>query len=89
MKLKATHHVAIITQNFAAMEKFYTGTLGFKVNLHVGRASEIDYRILYSEWLSNSLMDHSELVDFAEFRRITQHILVGLPPNNNHKLQQD
>lgn len=60
-----------------------------QVYLHVGRASEIDYRILYSEWLSNSLMDHSELVDFAEFRRITQHILVGLPPNNNHKLQQD
>jgi catechol 2,3-dioxygenase-like lactoylglutathione lyase family enzyme len=31
MKLKATHHVAIFTQNFAAMEQFYTGTLGLKV----------------------------------------------------------
>ena len=31
MKLKATHHVAIFTQNFAAMEQFYTATLGLKV----------------------------------------------------------
>jgi len=33
MKLKATHHVAIFTQNFEAMEKFYTQTLGFPVTL--------------------------------------------------------
>ncbi len=33
MKLKATHHVAIFTQNFAAMETFYTQTLGFPVTL--------------------------------------------------------
>jgi len=33
MKLKATHHVAILTQNFAAMETFYTQTLGFPVTL--------------------------------------------------------
>ena len=31
MNLKSTHHVAIFTQNFAAMERFYTETLGFKV----------------------------------------------------------
>ena len=31
MKLKATHHVAIFTQNFATMEAFYTQTLGFNV----------------------------------------------------------
>lgn len=31
MNLKATHHVAIFTQNFAAMEQFYAGTLGFRV----------------------------------------------------------
>ena len=31
MNLKATHHVAIRTQNFAAMEQFYTQTLGFPV----------------------------------------------------------
>ena len=33
MKLKATHHIAILTQNFAAMETFYTQTLGFPVTL--------------------------------------------------------
>lgn len=31
MKLKATHHVALFTRNFAALEKFYTETLGFPV----------------------------------------------------------
>ncbi len=31
MKLKATHHVAIFTQRFAEMEKFYAQTLGFPV----------------------------------------------------------
>lgn len=31
MKLNATHHVAIFTQRFAEMEKFYTQTLGFPV----------------------------------------------------------
>ena len=31
MKLKATHHIGVRTQNMAAMEKFYTETLGFAV----------------------------------------------------------
>ncbi|MBX3013522.1 MAG: VOC family protein [Caldilineaceae bacterium] len=31
MKLKATHHIGVRTQNMAAMEKFYTETLGFPV----------------------------------------------------------
>lgn len=31
MNFKGTHHVALRTPNFAAMEKFYTETLGLKV----------------------------------------------------------
>jgi catechol 2,3-dioxygenase-like lactoylglutathione lyase family enzyme len=31
VKLKATHHIAILTQNMATMEKFYSETLGFPV----------------------------------------------------------
>jgi catechol 2,3-dioxygenase-like lactoylglutathione lyase family enzyme len=31
MQIKATHHVAIFTRQFAAMEKFYTETLGLRV----------------------------------------------------------
>ncbi|GIV76050.1 VOC family protein [Litorilinea aerophila] len=31
MQLKATHHVALRTPNFAAMEQFYTQTLGLPV----------------------------------------------------------
>ncbi len=31
MKLKATHHIALLTHNFAEMEKFYSETLGFPI----------------------------------------------------------
>ena len=31
MKLKATHHIALLTRNFAELEKFYSQTLGFPV----------------------------------------------------------
>ena len=31
MNITATHHVAIFTQNFAAMEQFYAQTLGFRI----------------------------------------------------------
>ena len=31
MQLAGTHHVALFTQNFAALEKFYSETLGFPV----------------------------------------------------------
>jgi catechol 2,3-dioxygenase-like lactoylglutathione lyase family enzyme len=31
MQLKATHHIALRTPNFAALEEFYTQTLGFPV----------------------------------------------------------
>lgn len=31
MKLRATHHIGLFTRNFAAMETFYTQTLGFPV----------------------------------------------------------
>jgi glyoxylase I family protein len=31
MELIATHHVALLTENFAEMETFYTQTLGFPV----------------------------------------------------------
>jgi catechol 2,3-dioxygenase-like lactoylglutathione lyase family enzyme len=31
VQLKATHHVALFTRNFAEMEAFYTQTLGFPV----------------------------------------------------------
>ena len=31
MKINATHHVAVFTQNFGAMEQFYCQTLGLRV----------------------------------------------------------
>lgn len=43
--------------------------------LHVSREDEIDYRQLYSEWLSQSLISTADLVDFAEFRKVVQEYL--------------
>jgi DNA modification methylase len=37
--------------------------------LHVPRDSEVDYRRLYSEWLTTAL-DGGPMLDFAEFRRL-------------------
>lgn len=38
--------------------------------LHVRREEEIDYRMLYSEFLADRLMGHGDLVDFASFRAL-------------------
>ena len=38
------------------------------VYLHVGREEEIDYRKLYSDWLSHSIFNNSDLIDFSQFR---------------------
>lgn len=38
--------------------------------LHVQREEEIDYRMLYSEFLAERLMGHGGLVDFAFFRTL-------------------
>ncbi len=43
-------------------------TLPTMVYLHVGREEEIDYRKLYSDWLSQTLLRDTELIDFAQFR---------------------
>jgi DNA modification methylase len=43
-------------------------TLPITVYLHVDRQEELDFRKLYSEWLSLSLMSDSELMDFTRFR---------------------
>jgi DNA modification methylase/predicted RNA-binding Zn-ribbon protein involved in translation (DUF1610 family) len=47
------------------------------VYLHVGRAEEVDFRTLYSEWLSQSFRGSGELLDFLTFRRIVQNWIEG------------
>jgi DNA modification methylase len=43
--------------------------------LHVGRAEEIDFRTLYSEWLARSYGENKELMDFAAFREFVKREL--------------
>jgi DNA modification methylase/transcriptional regulator with XRE-family HTH domain len=51
------------------------GALSKEVFLHVDRDAEVDFRRLYSEWLSESLPQGLPVVDFVEFRRRTiQHL---------------
>jgi hypothetical protein len=43
--------------------------------LHVQRDEEIDYRMLYSEFLADRLMDKGHLLDFASFRTAAASVL--------------
>jgi hypothetical protein len=47
------------------------GSLSKEVFLHVDREAEVDFRRLYSEWLSEVLPLGLPVMDFAEFRRRT------------------
>ena len=44
------------------------GTVPMQPYLHVRREVDIDYRTLYSEYLADSLLQHSKMLDFATFR---------------------
>ena len=48
--------------------------------LHVARDEEIDYRQLFSEWLSQRLVGHDRTIDFAQFRRVVDAILESASP---------
>ena len=78
-----------ITASMRAFLRRYGGNLPTQVYLHVGRDAEIDYRKLYSEWLSSSLVSQSELVDFAEFRKIAQEILFDSAEDNGSRSHKD
>jgi hypothetical protein len=43
--------------------------------LHVKREAEIDYRLLYSQFLAVQITSNGRLMDFATFRRIASHII--------------
>ena len=47
------------------------------VFLHVSRPEEVDYRLLYSDWISYALVRSHELSDFIAFREIATELLSG------------
>ena len=47
--------------------------------LHVSRKDELDYRKLYSEWVSESLSQQLPSIDFEVFRQVVDTILKELP----------
>ncbi|MCP5420063.1 MAG: site-specific DNA-methyltransferase [Gammaproteobacteria bacterium] len=52
-----------------------SGTVPVLPYLHVRREADIDYRTLYSEYLADSLLQHSKMLDFATFRSQAMDIL--------------
>lgn len=45
------------------------------IYLHVGREIEVDFRTLYSEWLSHAFQRSAKLVDFSTFRETVSNWL--------------
>ena len=64
-------------------------TLPTTVYLHVGREEETDYRKLYSDWLSQSLLIDAELMDFAQFRITVNYWLEQKRNGNSAKTNQE
>lgn len=50
------------------------GAMPSTVYLHVERETEIDFRMLYSEWVAYGLLKGHELADFATFRSIAGNV---------------
>jgi len=40
--------------------------------LHVNRGDEVDFKLLYSEWIANTALDVTRAIDFPQFRSIVQ-----------------
>lgn len=59
--------------------------LPVNVYLHVERRDEVDFRLLYSEWLSLALAKGDELIDFQSFRRLAGKLLEGSSPSPQHR----
>jgi DNA modification methylase/predicted RNA-binding Zn-ribbon protein involved in translation (DUF1610 family) len=50
-------------------------TIPYIAYLHVRRADEIDYRQLYSEWLSTTIASLGPVADFPVFRKVASELL--------------
>ena len=62
---------ASITRFFSARQA-RVPTLSY---LHVDREDDVDYRMLYSQWLSECLLNADDVADFASFRKVAQEWL--------------
>ncbi len=63
----------------ASVQKFLSqrgGSIPKNVYLHVSREEDVDFRMLYSEWIAESLNKPHEFKDFALFRRVTENWLL-------------
>ena len=51
------------------------GGLPKTIFLHVHRDPEIDYRLLYSEWLAQAMTGKGNVVDFVTFRQVAEAVI--------------
>jgi hypothetical protein len=64
----------------AFLEKRH-GSVPTTVYLHVSREAEIDFRMLYSEWIAYGLLNGQQLTDLATFREIVGKLLSTEDPD--------
>jgi DNA modification methylase len=64
-----------LEQSIASFLKLRKGTLPILSFLHVSREQEVDYRLLYSEFLVSTLAFEGVIADFSEFRQLAEKLL--------------
>ncbi len=67
---KASHPLASKTESVNYFLESRRAPVPKLSYLHVNREEEVDYRMLYSEFLADRLMTQGSIVDFASFRSI-------------------
>lgn len=72
---QATRHTASAAESVAHFLKERNAPVPKLPYLHVHREEEIDYRMLYSEFLAERLIKSGDLVDFASFRALAASFL--------------
>ncbi len=75
-KLQDTEVDAGAVAEFLQQRQGHLPTLPY---LHVNRQEEIDYRMLYSEWLATGLLTTGQVCDFASFRSVVASCLEQAP----------
>jgi len=69
------HHKEADVTTIAKFLKQRAGRVPTLPYHHVNREEEVDYRMLYSEWLATGLLDNGRVCDFASFRHLVASCL--------------
>ena len=80
--LKKVAAVASADESIREFVTDYKDKTPTTIFLHVSRDEEIDYRLMYSDWLSYAVVHGHELCDLEAFRKMAIDILAGKSSND-------